>query len=281
MTLGAITDEISTDLEHALDVMLDYDARAVELRGVWGENILALTAEQQERARQAVQSRGMQVVSIAGPLYKCELYADGSGGPGPPDAAEHAHQLELLEQAIQLCDFFGSKIIRTFAFWRRGPLTDGVFEDIVRAMAPAVRRAEQTDLALGLENEHACYLGSGAEAARLLQRFDTPALRAIWDPGNAYFTGEIPYPDGYAAVREYIIHLHVKDAVTDADGKRKWAPVSAGEIDYRGQLGDLAKDGFSGVLSLETHCRAPDGDREAPSRQSLAALRQLMGELRT
>ena len=61
---------------------------------------------------------------------------------------------------------------------------------------PASQRAaaEREGVILGLENEHACFIGTGAEAGRIAGAINSPHLKIVWDPGNAYFAGETPYP---------------------------------------------------------------------------------------
>ena len=50
-----------------------------ELRVCWGKNIMDLSEEELSRALDEVQSRGMEVVSIASPLLKCVLPNSDSG----------------------------------------------------------------------------------------------------------------------------------------------------------------------------------------------------------
>src|SRR5439155_14496659 len=96
----------------------------------------------------------------------------------------------VLQQAIELARFFGTELVRCFAFWKQGELTEEAWEEIETAFRPAVTLAEREGIVLGLENEHACMLGTGAETGRLIRRIDSPSLRTIWDPGNAFCAGE-------------------------------------------------------------------------------------------
>ncbi|MBI3910947.1 MAG: sugar phosphate isomerase/epimerase [Armatimonadetes bacterium] len=280
MQPAVITDEVSQDFEHALDVMAEYGVRTAELRGLWGTNIMDLAPASLARARRALRERGMSVCGIASPIYKCDLH------PGAAtDVKSSLHlateqgreaQLQLLERAFDLCRYFDTTQVRIFAFWRHEEPTREILAEIEAALHPAVRRAEQAGFTLALENEHACYLGTGAEAASLLARINSPALRCVWDPGNAFMLGEIPYPNGYGAVRPYLQHVHVKDAIRDADGQRRWTIVGEGDIDYAGQFAALARDGYAGYVSLETHYQPPNGDIEAGSRLCLEAMLRLM-----
>src|SRR5689334_19389961 len=116
MRLAAITDEISQDFEHALDVMLEYGATGAELRGLWSTNIADLSDEQVERARAALQARNMTVVGLATPFYKCDLDVEA---PNPGEEAGHMHlaqprglaqQMEMLERCIRLAKAFDTRL---------------------------------------------------------------------------------------------------------------------------------------------------------------------------
>ena len=101
-------------------------------------------------------------------------------------------------------------------------------------------------------------------------------MRACWDPGNAMFAGENPYPEGYEAVRPFVAHVHVKDAVTGPDGNPKWSVVGEGAIDYGAHFDALRRDGYPGWISLETHYRPEGGTPEEGSRACLAGLRRFI-----
>ncbi len=69
--------------------------------------------------------------------------------------------------------------------------------------------------------------------------------------------------------------MHCKDIVREPDGKTEWAAMERGIVDYIGQFRALKKDGYSGVLSLETHWRGA-GTPEECSRQSMAGMKDLL-----
>jgi sugar phosphate isomerase/epimerase len=68
--------------------------------------------------------------------------------------------------------------------------------------------------------------------------------------------------------------MHCKDVVRNGD-KYEWMKMGAGIIDYVGQYRALKKDGYRGVISLETHWRGA-GTPEASSRQSMAGMKELL-----
>jgi sugar phosphate isomerase/epimerase len=280
MKLAAITDEISQDFEHALDVMREYGVHAAELRGLWGTNIGELDSSQVAKAKRALKERDMVVCCLATPFFKCELEEDVATVAGRMHLAKArslSEQMELLRRCCDLAHQFDTNLIRVFTFWRRKQLTPEIEARIVDSFSEPIQIAREEGVTLVLENEHACYIGTGAEAARVLATLNSPQIRACWDPGNALCAGETPYPEGYNAIRPYIAHVHVKDAVIDAEsGKEKWCVIGEGVIDYQGQFEALRRDGYAGYISLETHYIPPGGTPEEGSRPCLAALRRFL-----
>ncbi len=288
MKLAVITDEIDADLGHALDVMAEYGISGAELRQVWDKNIADAPLEYWERAKRELDARGMTVVGIASPFYKCSLPGAEPDGPAGPLHSASAwglgDQIDVLKRCIEAAQFFGTNLVRTFSFWKHGSLTPELEELIADAYAEPAAMAGRAGVILGIENEHACCLGTGAQTARVLEEIGSPSVRAIWDPGNAFMAGELPYPDGYAAIKDFIVHVHVKDAVALPGAPvPEWTVVGRGAIDWAGQLAALKSSGYAGWLSLETHYgghSAPNMTaKEASSRACLAGLQKLLAGL--
>jgi sugar phosphate isomerase/epimerase len=272
MRLCVITDEISQDLAHALDVCAEEGVSTVELRAVGGANIVSHDDGSLEKIGAMLDRRGFCVGAIASPFFKCHLR-----GEGAPEGATHfappasrEEQWEILERSFEVARLFGARIVRSFSFWRV-PDPSGVRDEVAGVISEAARRTDEAGLTLGLENEHACNVATGAEARWVLDRAASPALGVIWDPGNEAAMGSEPFPGGYEQVRGRVVHVHLKDM--DVDGN--WTRMGAGVIDYAGQFRALARDGYDGFLSLETHYELPKGGAEKATRESLAAIRDL------
>lgn len=280
MKLAVITDEISQEFERALDVMLEYEVRNAELRGLWGTNIADLDSAQVSRAKEAMQSRGISACCLSTPMFKCDLEVDAGSVEGPMHLAKArgiGEQNELLRRCAGLAHEFGTDLIRVFSFWRKGALTPQIEARIVDAFDQPLKIAAEEGVTLLLENEHACFIGTGAEAGRVLSAVDSPRLRSCWDPGNAHIAGESPYPDGFSAIKPFLKHVHVKDgSINSTDGTHRWTVVGEGDIDYVGQFHELRKEGYSGYISLETHYIPEGGTPEEGSRACLSALRRFI-----
>ena len=268
--IAAITDEFSPDLETALEPMQEIGMKAAELRVVFGKNIMDLTDSELDPVLNLTSERGFQIISIASPLLKCVL-------PGAPPvdgrfqqdifASKHTFedQPRLTEHAFDVATRLGAKIVRVFSYWRTID-PDKCFDAVVSSLTDLAEKAAKRDLIIGLENEHACNIGTAAETARVLERAKHPNLKVVWDPANAYVAGEKPFPGGYRLLPpDRIVHVHAKDCEV-FDHKPEWGPLGTRAIDWKGQIAALLADGYKGYISLETHWPGPDGNKLEGSR---------------
>jgi sugar phosphate isomerase/epimerase len=277
--LSVITDEISQDLGHALEIASkEFGLAYVELRTMWNKNVINLDEKETTEVRRLLEKYGVQVTDIASPLFK----TDWPGAPtskyspkSPQFGADYsyAQQGEVLERSIAAAKALGTDRIRCFDFWRLedpAPFRKAM-DDKLRETAAQVAPKKVTLL---LENEFGCNTATGAEAARTLQAVTSPNFKLNWDPGNAAFRGETAFPDGFDKLpKERIGHMHCKDVVRQADGTFEWAAMGRGIIDFVGQFRTLAQAGYSGTMSLETHWKGA-GSAEESSRQSMAGMKE-------
>ena len=277
--LAAITDEFSADIAVAARAMAAAGLDGAELRVISGRNVVDLSDEELDRALDELRAHGLAVVSIASPLLKCVL----------PDAPEvdarfqqdsfaaryaFADQPRLARRTFEIARRAGAGIVRVFSFWRT-VRPEECFGRIADALRDLAGLAAREGLTIGLENEHACNIGTGAETARLLAALDHPNLQVVWDPANALVAGEIPFPGGYGAIPAgRIAHVHAKDCRM-VDGQPVWGPLGECELDWPGQLAALERDGYRGWISLETHWPGPGGDKLKGSAICAANLRRL------
>src|SRR5262249_44317902 len=160
-----------------------------ELRLIGDRNMIDLSDAEVADVRRRVERRGIQVLSIASPVLKCVL-------PDAPPIDERLEQdvfgsaytiddqPQLSRRAFPIAAMTGAKIVRVFSFWRT-TAPELCLDRIVAALNELADDAADRGLIIGLENEQACNVGTGAEAGRVLAALDHPALKAIWDPANA------------------------------------------------------------------------------------------------
>jgi L-ribulose-5-phosphate 3-epimerase len=268
--IAAITDEFSPTLSEAIPVMQEIGMTAAELRVIDGKNVMDLTDDELNRTRDALAAAGISVLSIASPLLKCVL----PGGPEVDGRFQHDvfasrhtfdDQPRLAERAVKIAHFFNARIVRVFSFWRTVQ-PELCRDEISNALTTLARIGERENLVIGLENEHACNVGTATETARALEDVPSPNLQVVWDPANCLVAGEKPFPDGYALIPpNRIVHVHVKDCHMLGDTPI-WGPVGTRPVAWKKQIQALRNDGYKGYLSLETHWAGPNGDKLEASR---------------
>lgn len=277
--LSIITDEISQDLGHALEVASkEFGLGYVELRGAWKKNIINMDEKELAEVRRLLDKFGLRVTDFASPLFK----TDWPGAPKSKYSPEkpqfgadfsYAQQDEVLDRCIVAAKALGTDRIRCFDFWRLDdpkPFREAMDDKLRQAAARVLDRK----ITLLLENEFACNTATGAEAARTLHAIQSPNLLLNWDPGNAAYRGEIAFPDGFEKLpKDRLGHMHCKDVVRKADGTFEWAAMGRGIIDFVGQFRALVKAGYRGTMSLETHWHG-GGTPEESSRQSFAGWKE-------
>jgi len=267
--IAAITDEFSPDLDTATRSMESLGMTGAELRMIFGKNIMDLTDDELDRVIEMVRGRGLEIVSIASPLLKCVL-------PNAPEvdsrfqqdifASKHTFedQPRLTARAFAVAARTGAKFIRVFSYWRT-VRPEACFGAIVEALRGLAEQAADRNVIIGIENEHACNVGTGAETAKVLAAVDHPNLKVVWDPANALVGGENPFPEGYNKIPPHRIgHVHAKDCFVK-DHKPTFGPVGECAVDWKGQIAALVRDGYQGWISLETHWPGPGGDKHEAS----------------
>ena len=254
--LSVITDEIDPSLDRALDVCEELGIDAVELRFLDRVQVVDLGRDDLEAVRAKLDRRGFSVSAIASPFLKCDR--------GEP-------QEDVLEGALRAARILGAPIVRAFAYWReQNP--SAALSDAGRELHAAAERAHAAGVTLALENEHECNVATAAEARAALDEADAAHLRLIWDPGNAAMLDPSAWngPGELDTIVERVAHVHLKDVSPAGE----WTRIGDGIVDFPSQLACLARAGYDGYLSFETHYQR-DGSGELATRDCVAGLREL------
>lgn len=283
MRISLITDEISADPETAMELGSEWGVHDVELRGYFAQRVPFLTPYQRDKLRETLLRYQSRVVALSPGLFKfawpssrwetfpvAAIEAEWHGSWKTAQDRAQMHLDELLPATIAFAQELGATRILAFGFHRgtqpAGEPPDGVLETLRRA----ADLTAAAGLTLAIENEAHFWADTGAQTAAMLTAIQHPALRANWDPGNAFEAGDRPYPDGYEHLRPYLAHVHFKDARRVEAGRVAYA--LDGEVDWAGQLRALVNDGYTGFISVETHLQP----KVSAARAALTRLRRLL-----
>ena len=263
--LAVTTDEIDDDLTRAVAFLREFQLKYAEIRNVWGKYNTEQPLDRIREARRMLDGAGIRAAILDTGFFKIPL-------PSKEDRAVLDNQWSLLASAMERATIFGTDLIRVFAFTypRAGKPDAAAYPRIYELLQQAAERAKGFRLAV--ENVGGSYVWTGAQSADLMKAVHAKNLGLVWDPNNAATAGEKSFPEGYQKLDvRRIWHIHLRDFKPNAKGDMEWCAVGDGVFDNVGQLRALAKDGFKGAYSLETHYKSPQG-KEHATRTSLTAL---------
>lgn len=206
--------------------------RGVELRTAPDEPTrVDLSPLERRRARDTLVAGGADPLVVASYVR----VADGKVSDDDCVAAGVAH-------AVLAADL-GCPFVRVFP-----GAADGDGEADARAIrrlrAVADRSPAEVTILLETHDSHP----RGVDVARILRAVDHPRVRAIWDVLHPWRHGE-PVAETAGALRPWLAHVQVKDAVSTTD----LGPVflGTGAVPLDEALRTLRDSGYRGALSLE------------------------------
>lgn len=286
MKLGVITDGISRDFGHALDVMDEFGLEHAELQYLWGKEVGDLDEGERRRVRDLLRQHGKQVACISRHVFA------GMPMTTRPGDELHRRHLDGLARCIEMAHEIECPLVRIMSgrkemiLWgshgaEQWNVARGAWDALPPLVEPAVRLAEREGVTLVVETGNGTMVHSAYTGRLLCEALGSPHLKVLWDPANACYAHERAWPDGYAELKGgWLGHLHIKDVQVDT-------PRATLEVRAmgQGQLADqfapiaqaLAADGYAGVVSFESVYHPGDGDFEAGFRACIGRFKEIFG----
>ena len=279
--LGTITDGISRDFEYALDTMVETGLEYVELQYLWEKQVGDLTDTDIERVKELIEDRNLKV--------SCISHHNLTALPVDTvvDAPAYRAHMTTLRRCIDVAQALGTNLVRIFSFRKEMVLfgaepiiSDGAWTTLLDRLEEPLRIADAAGITLVIETAISGNVTSAHLAKKLIDELDAPHLKVLWDPCSSLYCTEIPYPDGYEAIREHIAHVHLKDGVVNLPAATfDFCAMRRGQMDpyYNDIVKALKRDGYDGAISLESVYTPVGGTREDGFRESLPVFMELMG----
>lgn len=253
----------SHDLASIIAIFRSLGVNAIEL---WPENISGgETKEERARyackdldgARTLLQASHMTVacVTLSGVLRRALV-------------EEPRYGTKALLETIDAATILGSTLVNCYL----EGLTTDLFLEIVR---PAVEYAARKQVTLVLENEAHDDSGSAEGVKAIVEKVNAPYFGTIYDPCNYYQAHEEPYPGAYETLKEHIRYVHLKGGCRyhpqrrpqdhrggtlrgSEDAHIGYTTIQEGVANADGILHRLARDGYTGFITLEPHVSVED-----------------------
>lgn len=242
-TLSAFGDEIAPALMDQLTVLRQLRIGYLELRGVWGKNVLALSDAEVQQVKAECEQCGIGVSAIGSPIGKSPLVE-------PIETV-----LANLQRIIAIAGIVGTRRVRIFSFYPPDISTNAHYDqhlaEAVARLARLAAIAEAAGVQLLLENEKHIVGDTIARCHTLLTKVNSPALVFAWDPANFVQVGEAAVTErAWPMLGRYTGYVHVKDSRL-ADGTVQPAGQGDGQVGLL--LRHLRDAGYQGFLALEPH----------------------------
>jgi 3-dehydroshikimate dehydratase len=269
MVISACSDEISADLPIALDLLEREDIHHVDLRGVWGKNVIELSDEQAARAQEMLQTRGFTVTALSTPIGKTAITAD------------FAFEETRLARALELARLFKAPHLRIFSFYASEAEAVQYRSEAIRRLRRLCELAEPYGVILAHENEEAGFCAWRPEECLAFHQELPSNFRALFEPCSFTVLGYNPYEDALPLLRPYIAYVHVRDTPS---GTTHYTVVGDGDVGWRDILKDLKAHDYKGYLTLEPHLgwgqpETTDTMRATDFKRAASALRAALASI--
>ncbi|MBT5708689.1 MAG: sugar phosphate isomerase/epimerase [Verrucomicrobia bacterium] len=283
--LGVITDGISRDFEHALQVMTEAGLEYAELQYLWDKEVGDLNDDEMARAKGLVDKFGVKVSCISRHNFAGMLVGATEVGD-----ANHSKHMDGLTRCIDMAQAFNCSRVRIMSFRREMILfghdgadhwivSHGAWDKLLKLLEAPVKLAEERGVTLVLETGNNAMIPSAYLGRKLVDDMGSEHLKILWDPGNSLYASEAAFPDGYECLKGgYLGHFHIKDQIVDMPkatvsfcefGSGQMAPY------LEGIAKGLVEDNYQGIVSFESVYRPKGGDFEAGFKASLPLFKRL------
>jgi len=264
MRPGIVTDEISADVREAIQLGTSWGITDYELRVIGDARVPNIKPETVNELLRLKEKFGIRYTAISPGACKGDI----------EDQKNFSHELNnIFPSTFALAKKLEAPLVIIFGFQRLPRQPAALESDVIAAFRQVAALAENKGLMLAIENEPGFWCDTGQNTARIIAAVNSPVLRANWDPANALGTDEIPYPDGYEAIKKWIANVHVKDTIKGA--LLQCVPVGEGKIDWERQMQALVRDDIVKHVTIETHCLPLIEN----SQKNLQSLRQILQRL--
>jgi sugar phosphate isomerase/epimerase len=243
LKLSAFADEIGPDLDLQVRVCRENAVTHLELRGVYGKNVMDFDAPLRAEIKSKLAANGLGVISIGSPIGKVAIDRPW---------AEHFDRFKL---AVELAVYFESPFLRVFSYYPaggegKGPL-DPHRDEVVDRFRQKAEYLRGTPVTMVHENEKGIFGDVGRRCAELMRAVDSPKLRSAFDFAIFVKVGEDPLAN-WPLLKPYAAHIHIKDAKM---GTGQVVPAGEGDGHIPEILKDAWDSGYRGFLTLEPHLK--------------------------
>jgi sugar phosphate isomerase/epimerase len=273
MKLTGFADEAAPDLATQIKATQKLGWQYISARGIDGKNIHDLSDSEFDTARGQLEDAGIRIAEFGSLI----------GSWSKNIKSDFALTLDEVDRAIPRMQQLGTNIVRVMSYAQQ-PWGENQYEqERFRRLRAITARFSQAGITTAHEN---CMNWGGFSSSHTLRLIEeVPGLKLIFDTGNPVFQRDrsIPEPQRtsiasassaaaegsqgkpteswqdawqfYQAVREHIIHIHIKDCrnpIND-DVEPEYVFPGQGQAYIPAIIDDLKKSDYQGFIAIEPH----------------------------
>jgi sugar phosphate isomerase/epimerase len=269
MYLAGFADEAAAGIDGQIKALKELGWSHIEPRNIDGVNLVDLPDSRFEEVCGKLSDAAITVNCFGSAVANWSRKLSD-----PPDSS-----YDELKRAIPRMQRLGARLIRvmSFATDEDSPVSDEkAFGEVANRMKTLAEIAADAGVTCVHENCDTWAGQSWEHTLRLVDAVRSPGLKLVFDTGNPVslkdVRGDPPYGfqdswDFYQAVKEHVVHVHIKDAVYEEGGTRYTYPGQGGGC-VKEILADLHRRGYDGGLSIEPHVAVVVHDASVQSEDS-------------
>lgn len=255
MKLTGFADEAGADLSTQIKATKELGWNYLSARGISGKNIHDLSVSEFDQVVEQLDQAGVQVVEFGSLI----------GTWAKSINTDLSVTLAEIERAIPRMKRLGTQIVRVMSYAQEPWGEEQQEEERFKRLRIITKLFQEEGLTVAHEN---CMNWGGFSAQHTLRLIEeVPNLKLIFDTGNPVFQkdrsqpasdGTFPWQDAlefYQAVKEHIVHIHVKDCLNPpAEGEEpEYVFPGKGQGYVKEILADLKASNYTGYIAIEPH----------------------------
>ena len=259
--IGIVTDEVSRNLDEALEICHEWGIEHFELREGSKGRVPAFTSEELKRIDRLV-ANGGTITAVSPGIFKGNI----------EDKSRWEKEVQhTLPRTIEMAQRFGCSTLIAFGFEDCNDVRENRLQ-VLRAFESIAEQAAEAEMRVAIENEPGFWIDRPEKTVSLLEEIGHPALKLNWDAANLHWAGLVPNDEAIDQLKTYIINLHVKDYAPE-NPDNPWKPLGEGVVPWKELLPRVLEYVPLSHVTLETHCEPLIEN----SRKSLDYLLTLVG----
>jgi len=249
MNFSGIADEAGKDLATQIRAHKALGWDYIEVRNIDGTQFTDISHEKfDEVCRQLAEAD-----------IKVSAFASGIANWATKISDPFEKSVETLQRAIPRMKKLGTKFIRVMSYPNDNLPDDQWRDEAVRRFKELGKIAEEAGIILMVENCDGWASARAENYGQFFQLVNSPAVKAVYDTGNAASHGHSNTWDWYQNAKPHIAYIHIKAHSGGQNGQKgDHVFPDSGESNSKVEetLRDAFAGGYDGFISIEPHMQA-------------------------